>query len=649
MRSASVKASIIIPVYNAGKYLRKSLNSVFRQTFREFEVICVDDGSTDDSFRILQEYRHKNNNLRILRQKNKGAGAARNNALAHAVGKYVFFMDADDKCDRELLERAILRAEKPSADIVCFNFERMDPEGKRKYNDGYHSQWLPPETKVFSYKDCPDRILSIVHPTPWNKLFRREFIVDNDLKFEEISSTNDITFSAVSCAVAERIAILDEVLYCYRIGHGNTITSTKKKNLNNVVIAIESTIRQTKELGYFQEIKKAVACFAADNYIYSMDHYMDNLETPESEAFYNVAHECMKSDLFEGISQEDVWNQELYSKLMVVRKYDAVSLKKMLQSKVVVSMTSYPKRIGMVSEAIQSLLLQTRKADEIVLWLAESEFPGKEADLPEEVLSLVEKGELTIKWCDDLKPHKKYYYAFQEYPEALIITVDDDLLYESKMIQKLLTSYLLQPEAVSAMRAHLMLIEDNTLLPYSKWVLEYDGCIGEKSMQLLCTGGAGALYPARLFKNVQFDKAAIFENCLYADDIWLKIIEVMEGIPVVVACPHIHLNYIPKTQDERLYDYNYIKNDEQLSKSIKWLDSQCGKDFFIKQLTDTKNGRNLNTATAIKPFYEKKYNRIRERLLYLESTKGYKLMKPPTMLVRRIRELSKQFLYYHIH
>ena len=227
--------------------------------------------------------------------------------------------------------------------------------------------------------------------------------------------------------------------------------------------------------------------------------------------------------------------------------------------------------------------------------------------------------------------------------------MEDYLIYEPKMIQRLLTSYLLQPEAVSAMRAHLMLIDDETgLLPYEKWIKQFDGCVGEKSMQLICTGGAGALYPAKLFKDVKFDKEAILENCLYADDIWLKIIEAIAGIPVVVACPYVGLKYIQNSQDERLYDYNYANNDVQISESIRWVDAQYGEGYFIDQLTNPQNGRDLNTVSAIKPFYEKKYNGVRERLSYIESTKGYKIMKPVTLFVRSIKEFFIGYKHNHV-
>ena len=98
-----INISIIIPVYNIEKYLKCCLNSILEQTFQEFEVICVDDGSTDHSLEILEEYKKKDKRIRIFTQENKYAGVARNNGLKHAKGEYVLFLDADDFLEKDTL------------------------------------------------------------------------------------------------------------------------------------------------------------------------------------------------------------------------------------------------------------------------------------------------------------------------------------------------------------------------------------------------------------------------------------------------------------------------------------------------------------------------------------------------------------------
>ena len=106
--------------------------------------------------------------------------------------------------------------------------------------------------------------------------------------------------------------------------------------------------------------------------------------------------------------------------------------------RLIVSLTSWPGRITSVADVIENLLLQTRLPNAIVLYLAEEQFPKREAALPEALLALLHEGKAELRWCaEDLKPHKKYFYAMQEFPEDLVVTVDDDLRYPPEMLEQL--------------------------------------------------------------------------------------------------------------------------------------------------------------------------------------------------------------------
>lgn len=112
------KVSVIIPVYNVAPYLRRNLDSVLGQTLRDIEVICVDDGSDDGCAKILEEYAQKDPRVRVLSQKNAGAGAARNLGLAHAGGEFLSFLDSDDFFESAMLEKMVALAEADNADFV---------------------------------------------------------------------------------------------------------------------------------------------------------------------------------------------------------------------------------------------------------------------------------------------------------------------------------------------------------------------------------------------------------------------------------------------------------------------------------------------------------------------------------------------------
>jgi hypothetical protein len=154
----------------------------------------------------------------------------------------------------------------------------------------------------------------------------------------------------------------------------------------------------------------------------------------------------------------------------------------------------------------------------VVLLLAESHFPNKLKDMPDELVRLVNEENISIHWCDDdLKSPLKYFYAFREYSNALIITIDDNLLCHKQLIETLYVSWLFYPEAVSTARAHLILISaSGEMLSFRLMPAEVDACVGKPSLQMVATNCAGALYPTKLFFKVLnlLDAKADIENKL---------------------------------------------------------------------------------------------------------------------------------------
>ncbi len=212
------KVSVIIPIYNVEKYLRECLDSVVNQTLKDIEIICVDDGSTDNSLKILEEYALKDTRFIVLRQKNRGAGVARNYGMSVASGKYLSFLDADDFFSLSLFKEVTSRAEETKAEIVIYRFEKYNQKTKEFISCDYafHKEWW--EEDVFNYNYNCDKIFNSFNPAAWNKLFLKEFITKNRLTFSETKRTNDLYFTNSALVCAERIALLDKVLVYYRIG-----------------------------------------------------------------------------------------------------------------------------------------------------------------------------------------------------------------------------------------------------------------------------------------------------------------------------------------------------------------------------------------------------------------------------------------------
>jgi hypothetical protein len=227
---------------------------------------------------------------------------------------------------------------------------------------------------------------------------------------------------------------------------------------------------------------------------------------------------------------------------------------------IVVSLTSFPARFGTLHYAIKSILAQTLKPDVIFLCLTKEEIKD-ESDLPSSVLSLKKYG-LQIYFADEnLKPHNKYFYARKLYPDSLLVTMDDDNMYDKNLISDLYNSYKIYPNAVSARRVHKITLDDNTnVLPYSKWHYEYKK-EREPAFCLLATGVGGVLYPPGILPPETFKAEKIRELCLNADDIWLKFMELKNNIPVVwVKGRRVHPLNIKSAQKVTLQKSNYHGN-----------------------------------------------------------------------------------------
>ena len=197
-----------------------------------------------------------------------------------------------------------------------------------------------------------------------------------------------------------------------------------------------------------------------------------------------------------------------------------------------VSLTSFPARIHHVHIAIETLMRQSSKPDNIVLWLAEDQFPDRK--LPEKLTSLKKCG-LTIRFCDDLKSHKKYYYAFQEYPNDNILLADDDLFYATDTINKLVKCHEKHPRDICAISAQII-APQITAMP-SLWPSVENGCRYVSSRNAQAFTGAGSLFPPKWYPQEVFDKEKAMSLAETADDLWLKAMSLLVEVNTTVVYP----------------------------------------------------------------------------------------------------------------
>lgn len=234
-------------------------------------------------------------------------------------------------------------------------------------------------------------------------------------------------------------------------------------------------------------------------------------------------------------------------------------------SDIIVSLTSFPARIGTVHITIDTLLRQSKKPERVILWLARNQFPD-EKKLPKKLLKMRKRG-LEIKFCEDLKSHKKYFYSMKYYPEKIIITVDDDMFYHSKLVEDLYKKHLDYPQAVCCNWGHIITFTENGHVDkYLNW---RGGVNGYLSPNLLLTpiGAEGILYPPGCISEKVFDKKIISDLIPFADDLWLKVMCVKAGTEAVrvhnQAIPYFNIVRAQKVTLQKL-NIEEDKNDKQL-------------------------------------------------------------------------------------
>lgn len=251
-----MKLSIIVPVYNVGEYIGECLDSILNQSFKDFEVICINDGSTDDSLEILEKYKEKDSRIIIIDKKNEGSGIARNAGIDIARGEYLFFIDGDDGIEENSINKIIKKADELNTDILVFGGLSYY-NGKPK-NGGYSANKLP--KKYLNKIVCANEIKKDIFKFPttaWTKLYKHSLFTENNIRFQDIKVGQDQLPFFHSMIVAERIAIYPKNIYKYRKNRkGSAMTVKKKKNFSPIYVfyGIEDLLKNTGKLDDYKNI-----------------------------------------------------------------------------------------------------------------------------------------------------------------------------------------------------------------------------------------------------------------------------------------------------------------------------------------------------------------------------------------------------------
>jgi glycosyltransferase involved in cell wall biosynthesis len=266
--------SVVLPVYNAAPFLDQALLSIRGQTLKDIEIICIDDGSTDESQSILERHAKQDNRLTVHRQSNRGAGTARNKGLKEAIGQFIWFPDADDFYESHLLFKAVATLRATKTDFVCVGCDFYDDRRKMftPFPQSIRRDLLPVGSICFNYKDVIQDCFSVLSAWAWDKVYNRQFILGSNLAFDDLRSSNDLRFVLGATLRAQQISILPEVLAHYRRNVRNSVSDSRESNHESSFMAIARLKADLCLWGIFSEIEADFRNFAIFFLLWHLDH-----------------------------------------------------------------------------------------------------------------------------------------------------------------------------------------------------------------------------------------------------------------------------------------------------------------------------------------------------------------------------------------
>ncbi len=278
--------SIIIPAYNTEVYLDACFDSLLKQSFQDFEIVAVNDGSKDNTLQILNNYKEKYpDKFVIINQENQGPGASRNTGIAAATGRYITFMDSDDYLKPNALEVMHRKAVESGCEVVCCNVDCVYPDKTVIINSNVnftsHNLSLDEKKRLFS-----------MYPVVWNKLYKREVFSEKGVLFEPGIWYEDVLFLSCLIPNLNSISYVDEALYEY-IQRPNSITYTYSQRLTNINLVLHKTLEYFRSNAIYEDYEDVLE-FMYARYMFAT--YLKRLAKTKDFAIYKagITYACNK-------------------------------------------------------------------------------------------------------------------------------------------------------------------------------------------------------------------------------------------------------------------------------------------------------------------------------------------------------------------
>lgn len=327
------KVSVIMPVYNADDYIRQAIETVLAQTLTDFELICVDDGSTDKSVEIIKSYAKKDERIQLIEMSHIGISTARNKGLLKSTGEYVIFLDADDFYEETLLEKLYTLAKEQDLDIVATGFDLYDTKKARfiKSAEEEHGN-IYIHQNVASKNEFPDFILQSTTGYVWNKLFRSAFLKEKEILFApELYVFEDVYFVCCALSLADRVTRIWETLVHHRIYHAQHRARLFKKHYDQVPVVYLKVKEFLMRHGMYIPLAKSFLNFSASRCfkifhlipLDKKDDFWDLLHRGYADSlgwYRHEAHDFENIEIYDFVANIGLYTYDEYEKLKLKGK-----------------------------------------------------------------------------------------------------------------------------------------------------------------------------------------------------------------------------------------------------------------------------------------------------------------------------------------
>ena len=420
----SILVSVIVPVYNVEQYLKRCLQSIINQTLSNIQIICVDDGSTDGSLKILEEYAKEDSRIVVINKENGGPSSARNAAFPYVNGKYIYFVDSDDWLENDALEECVSHMAE-DIDIVISGAEVEDEGGIDLYEpDRIHNMreaCTVKEDGKFYIDD--DLIVDRITSMPWGKLLKYDIIQQTGLRFFDGHKWEDMPFTAEYSIHAKNCYLISKNLYHY-VQRKNSIVYDKRNqnDLNDFLYVFDYLYKRLDKVGLLGKHRRVIS----HRYFLALTLATQRVSSHQRECIKELATRLARN-----------YNPEYFNDDLVVHvQKGEYGLVPQFDEDVFLVLNSSYAEIKNAFNTINSLFTQSYKLPKILLNV-DDEFTVTDDILPKEFVKYINTN-LFINFNNELTLEK----VLNEFPDHIVLTIKNGIVYPEYWLRCVIDAYI---------------------------------------------------------------------------------------------------------------------------------------------------------------------------------------------------------------